>query len=75
MDNEEYEELLEEYEDDDYVYIVDTFIGKYVTTEEPDLYYCESCGSYDSIEISGYVNKIVNREPQNKRKVIRYTKK
>lgn len=79
MNDEEYNELLEAYDNDDYVYIVETCIGKYATTIKPELYYCEFCDCYDFLDNQGYVRELVNRDTienqQYKQKVITYKRK
>jgi hypothetical protein len=65
----DYEKILEEYEDDEYVYIIDGCFDVYASINRPSDEPCEMCGSYDWVIEEGIV-----RDLKNKNKGKRYKK-
>lgn len=55
-----FNELLKEYDENDYVYVVERCMDYYVTKTEPSPHYCEACGCNDVIIAKDYVYNLIN---------------
>ena len=64
----EYSELLDGYNENDYIYIVDSCMNVYATTERPELRICETCGDTEWIIEEGYL-KDLKEHKKMKRKI------
>ena len=82
FDNLDYDEILDGFDDNDYVYIVETCLNVYATTVEPELGYCDICGTTDWLIGHDYVYKFryskyleENEAQHNKELLIPYKNK
>lgn len=57
-----YDELLDGYNKDDYVYIIEGCFGPYVDFFEPELEPCEFCGETPYVIMKGYVEDLISSE-------------
>lgn len=57
-----YDELLDGYNKDDYVYIIEGCFGPYVDYVEPELEPCEFCGETPYVIMEGYVEDLISSE-------------
>lgn len=57
-----YDELLDGYNKDDYVYIIEGCFGPYVNFFEPELEPCEFCGETPYVIMEGYVEDLISSE-------------
>ena len=57
-----YNDLLIEFNDDDYVYIIESCLNIYASLNPPSNKKCEICGNYDYIITEDYVKNLTSKK-------------
>lgn len=71
----DYNELLKDRDDEEYVYIIEGCYDIYVSNHEPSDEPCQMCGSYDWIIDHGLVKNLKKKNKPKQHKKIKYPNK